>query len=333
MRIGLLSVDGYTKRKKQWGAKIYPNLALGKIARYYKEKGHSVEWAEPYSIFNETPYDIIFASKVFNFSDDVDFVEYRFNELVKGGTGYDIHSMLPDEIDKLQPDYTMFPTIDSKTAYGFLTRGCPNRCGWCVVPKKEGTVVPYMDVDDIAIDGRVRLVLMDNNILAAGGYCIEQFNKIINKGYSVDFNQALDARLMTDEFAELMARIKWIDGVIRFGCDTKAQIEDCERAIQMLEKKGFHGTFFLYTMLHGNVSECYERINHWRQRNIEVRKTNSRRPVFPHAQPFRDTTKPNELPQWQKDMARWCNNRALFAAFDFMDFSPRKGFKCSEYFK
>jgi hypothetical protein len=92
-----------------------------------------------------------------------------------------------------------------------------------------------MDVDEIAIDGRHKLVLMDNNILAAGDYAKEQLQKIIERGYRVDFNQALGARLMTDDFAKLLAKVKWLDNNrIRFGCDTPRQIQECERAMAML---------------------------------------------------------------------------------------------------
>jgi hypothetical protein len=102
-------------------------------------------------------------------------------------------------------------------------------------------VRPYMDVDEIAIEGRKNLVLMDNNILAAGDYAIEQLNKLIKRGYKVDFNQALDARLVTDEFARLLAKVKWLNNNrIRFGCHTHKQIDDCERAIELLEHYGYH---------------------------------------------------------------------------------------------
>lgn len=104
-------------------------------------------------------------------------------------------------------DYSIYPSIDKKTAYGFLTRGCPNCCKWCVVPKKEGKVKPYMDVDDIAIDGRTNLVLMDNNILASD-YGLQQIQKIIDRRYRVDFNQALDARLVTPEIGQLLAQVR-----------------------------------------------------------------------------------------------------------------------------
>ena len=328
MKIGLVDVDGHAKKKK-WGATIYPNLALCKIARYHRQQGDTVEWASPF--FH---YDVIYMSKVFNFSPD-DLYIYDADKIIRGGTGYDITSQLPDKIDRIQPDYSIYPNVPKDTAYGFLTRGCPNKCPWCVVPKKEGYIRPYMDADEIAIEGRHKLVLMDNNILAAGDYAKQQFHKIIDRGYRVDFNQALDARLVTDEFAQLLARMKWLDNNrIRFGCDTHAQIAQCERAIDLIKSYGFHGQFFLYTMLNDNFQECYERINHWWRIMQDARRNHTGNYVYAYAQPYRDPNNPHRpIPQWQKDMAGWVNKKAHFVAHSFEDFEPRKGFRCREYFK
>lgn len=137
MRIGLVSVD----------SKII-NYALAKISAYHKSKGDVVEWADP--MFGE--YDIVYQSKIFTFTPD-DTNVYNTKEIERGGTGYSITSQLPPEIDRLQPDYSLYPEIDDKTAYGFLTRGCSNSCKWCVVPQKEGMVKPYMNVDEISMGG------------------------------------------------------------------------------------------------------------------------------------------------------------------------------------
>lgn len=259
----------------------------------------------------------------------------RLTALYGGGTGYNITSQLPDEIDLLQPDYSIYPNIPKDTAYGFLTRGCPNKCPWCVVPRKEGKIRPYMDCDEIAIEGRKKLVLMDNNILAAGDYAMQQLQKIIERGYRIDFNQALDARLVTEEFAKLLAQIKWINNRIRFGCDTQAQIKECERAISMINMYGYRGEYFLYTMIGGksDFKESFERVNYWWKRNQEQRKLHKQN-IYPYAQPYRNPDNPHEsIPQWQKDMAQWVNKHQIFQITDFANFSPRKGFKCREYFK
>lgn len=335
MRVGLIDVDG-SHHKKKWGATVYPNIALGKLARWHCMKGDRVEWAEPFDLFNTEPYDILYASKVFNFSPDADYRRYRYKDLQLGGTGYDIHRRLPDEIDRLQPMYDIFPYLPKSYAYGKLTEGCPNGCFWCVVPKKEGKIRPYMDIEEIAIEGRNHVVLMDNNILAAADYAKEQLDKIARMGLYIDFNQAMDARLVTPEFADMLSKVKWIHSRVRFGCDTTAQIQDCERAMELLNVRGFKGEYLLYTMIGGknDLQECYSRIHYWWQRLQNYRRTHNGRAVYAYAQPYRDPFRNDAaVPMWQKDMAQWCNKRMTFVMADFKDFSPRKGFTCGEYFK
>lgn len=319
MNIGLIDVDGHK----------FPNLALMKISAYHKGKGDTVEW---YSAFEH--YDIVYMSKVFKFKPDYRFTIANADRVERGGTGYDLHKHLPEEIDRLQPDYSIYPHIDSRTAYGFLTRGCPNRCPWCVVPRKEGRIRPYMDVEEIAVEGRDKLVLMDNNILAAGEYAVEQLEKIIRNGYQVDFNQALDARLVDDRFARLLAQVHWINRRIRFGCDTKGQIEECERAIRMINGYGYKGEYFLYTMIGGksDFKESYERVHYWWRRNHEQRLEHLPN-IYPYAQPYRDPDNAQNTPMWQRDMAQWVNKHQIFQLTDFKDFEPRKGFKCVEYLR
>ena len=308
--IGLIDVDGHSN---------YPNLALMKISAYHKQNGDNVEWYTPFA----EKYDIVYVAKVFSFTNDYMYVVNNADCVVRGGTGYDYRTVLPTQIDRMQPDYTLYTYIDRHTAYGFLTRGCPNKCKWCVVPKKEGNIRPYMDVDDIAIDNRHNLVLMDNNILAAGDYAMEQFEKIINSRYRVDFNQGLDARLVDDEVAKMLAKIRWISS-IRFGCDTPTQIVEVEKAISLIDQYSANPKhYFLYTIITKDMNESYERISHFR-RNKRIRV---------QAQPYRDLDNSKQvLPQWQKDMARWANRKEIFKTVDFKDYVPRKGFICNKYF-
>ena len=188
--------------------------------------------------------------------------------------------------------------------------------------KKEGNIAPYMDIEEIAINGRNNIILMDNNILASD-YGIHQIEKIVKLGLKIDFNQGLDARLVTDDVAKLLAEVKWIKR-IRFGCDTPKQIEDCERAMRLIDSHGFKGEYFLYCILL-EFEESYQRINYWRG------KWNWR--VLPYAQPFRHLdNKYHIIPEWQKDLARWVDRKELYKTCEFKDYEPRKGFKCINYF-
>lgn len=81
---------------------------------------------------------------------------------------------------------------------------------------------PYRDVEEIAVDGRTNLILMDNNILSSD-YELQQIEKIIRNKYRVDFNQAIDARLITEDVAKSLAQVRWLNQ-IRLGCDTPQQI-------------------------------------------------------------------------------------------------------------
>lgn len=306
MNIGLIDVDGKL-----------PNIALMKLSRWHKQRGDHVEFCNYID-----HYDVVYKSKIFTFTPDDNYV-LNADKVEKGGTGYDLRKTLPHEVDMLQPDYSLYPNIDGKTAYGFLTRGCPNHCKWCVVPQKEGGIRPYMDVDEIAIEGRTNLVLFDNNILACD-YGIEQVEKIISRGYRVDFNQALDARLVTPETAKLLAKVKWIKR-IRFGCDTTAGIQQCEKAISLIDSFGYKGEYFLYCILN-DFMESFNRIDYWKRKGVHR--------YIPHAQPYRDFNNPRQvIPQWQKDLARWTDRKELFQSIEFADFEPRKGFRCKEYFR
>lgn len=305
MNIGLIAVDSK-----------YPNLALMKISAYHKAQGDLVEWYTPFQ-----HYDIVYMAKVFTFTPDYDMIITNADHVERGGTGYDITKTLPAHIDRLQPDYDLY-NVDKNLAYGFLTRGCPNHCKWCIVPKKEGDVRPYMDIEEVAA-GRRKVILMDNNILASD-YGISQIEKIVRLKIKVDFNQAIDARLVTDEVAGLLAKVSWIR-YIRFGCDTPGQIGEVEKAIALINKHGYTHNYFLYCILLNDFAESFARVNHWRN------YLNGKVTVF--AQPYREFTRKTTIPLWQQDLAHWANQRQLFNTCEFRDFRPRKGFICRQYFE
>jgi len=302
LNIALIDVDG-TK---------FPNIALMKIAAYHKNNGDVVEWYFP---FNK--YDIVYKSKVFTFTPDHYGFINNTNKIIQGGTGYDLLNELPIEIDKIQPDYTIYPNL--KYTYGFITRGCPNNCKWCVVPTKEGNIKPYMDIEDIT-QNQNGVILMDNNILAID-YGIKQIEKIIKLNIKVDFNQGLDARLINNDIAKLLSKVKWIES-IRFACDSISMIDHVINAMELLEKHGVKRyRFNNYLLLNGNINDAYYRATELRKYGATI-----------NAQPFRNFKVNNVIPQWQKDFARWCNRRELYKKIDFKEYEARKGFYCKEYF-
>ncbi|MDR2680602.1 MAG: radical SAM protein, partial [Tannerella sp.] len=197
MKTGLIDVDGHH----------FPNLALMKLANYHRQQGDIVEWVNHFEY-----YDKVYQSKVFTFTPDVStFV--RADEIVKGGTGYKMYNDL--FCDDTEPDYSIYPQYSH--AYGFLTRGCVRDCNWCIVPQKEGKIRAYRDIETV-LQGRKTAILMDNNVLASE-HGLQQLERIADLKCKVDFNQGLDSRLITNDTAQLLSKIKWIR-FIRFACDT-----------------------------------------------------------------------------------------------------------------
>lgn len=243
-KIGLHdSEKEYLKRK------TFPNYALMKISAYHKSIGDSVEWWQP-----ERKYDMVYSSKIFDFTPQNPRLPL---DTIKGGTGYDIHSVLPAKIDEMFPDYSIYPECDY--AIGYITRGCPNHCRWCVVPEKEGNIKTYRKWEHLVRPDSNKLVLMDNNILASE-YGIRQLESLIDSGYRIDLNQGMDARLVDDRIAKILSRIKWIK-YIRFSCDTLQQIAAIENASQLLIKYGVKPyRFFVYLLVTSDIDNAAIRV-------------------------------------------------------------------------
>ena len=199
-------------------------------------------------------FDRVYSSKIFDFTPENPYLP---PDTIKGGTGYDIKSVLPDEIESMFPDYSIYPECDY--AIGYITRGCPNKCRWCIVPEKEGNIKPYRTWQELVRPDSNKLVLMDNNILACE-YGINQLESLIDSGYSIDLNQGMDARLVTDRTAEILSRLKWIR-YIRFSCDTTAQICAVENALRLLEMHGVKPyKVFIYLLVTADIDNAVQRV-------------------------------------------------------------------------
>lgn len=292
MRIGLVDVDGHN----------FPNLALMKLAAWHKAHGDTVEFADP--MFGH--YDRVYMSKVFTFTPDC--IDIYHCEVVRGGTGYKNYTTtLSDEIEHTCPDYSLYG--DGPEAYGFITRGCVNRCPWCIVPLKEGGIRSGSPISEFIGDKR-RAVLLDNNVLASD-FGLEQIEEIVRMGVAVDFNQGLDARIISNnpDIARLIAKVKW-SRYIRMAYDSSAVEKYVMNAIYLLHQSGIpYSKMFFYVLIGEDTKDALRRIYQLRELGC-----------VPFAQPYRDFSGKKLPTMEQRRIARWCNHKAIFKSVEFKDY-------------
>ena len=192
----------------------FSSLPLMKLSAYHKAIGDEVEMYMPIN-----QYDLVYASKAFSFTDDIDTNSViQADEVKKGGTGYCINvkngrevfdnsknSSLPREIEHIYPDYALYPQY--KYAVGFLTRGCPRNCGFCVVGEKEGLCSKQVADLDEFWRGQKEIKLLDPNILACENN-ESLLKQLAESKARVDFTQGLDIRLTNPDNIELLNKIK-----------------------------------------------------------------------------------------------------------------------------
>lgn len=300
MNVALVDVDG----------RNFPNLALMKISAWHKRNGDNVEWFSP--LFSRA--DKIYASKVFTFSNDFKYFPADI-PVEFGGTGYrNFTKILPDEIDNCIPDYSIYPEV--QYAIGFLSRGCIRNCPWCVVPKKEGKIKQYCDIEKVSA-GRKHVVLMDNNFLANDPeFVLEQLEKSVRLNLKIDFNQGLDARLVNDENARWLAKCKWKaatgnNSYIRFSCDTQSMIEPVKKAVSVLRKVGYSGHIFVY-FLAKEIRETLDRIKSLLDHDKKIE---------PFVMPYRNLDGDGAIANPDlKRLARWCNMASVRKSCRFEDY-------------
>lgn len=198
MRIGLIDVDGHH----------FPNLPLMKLSAWHKGHGDRVEWYDPLTAWLDPP-DLVYVSKVFSFTEDYPH-PINAKKILRGGTGYFYPNggpELPGEIEHIYPDYRLYPEFTKDTAYGFLTRGCPRGCGFCIVGGKEGhRSYKVADLSEFW-KGQKQIKLLDPNMFACREWP-ELAGQIIESGTWVDFTQGCDIRIMTEDMAGYIKRMR-----------------------------------------------------------------------------------------------------------------------------
>ena len=162
---------------------VSDNYALQKVAKYYTLKGwRIISDPSAIGIAEKTYISILFTQNRCKAE-----VYEKWDGVKIGGSGWDVHSKLPPEIEAMRP----------KLNYGFTTRGCnSNRaCPWCIVRSKEGRIRPVADLYDLwnGIEG-ADINLLDNNILQSTEHFLRICEQAKRHRLRLNFTQGLDWR-------------------------------------------------------------------------------------------------------------------------------------------
>lgn len=281
MKIGLIDVDGHN----------FPNLPLMKIAAYHKSLGDSVEWWFPLK-----HYDRVYMSRVFTdeYTQDIDTV-IMADEVIKGGTGYDLKNKLPTEIEHICPDYSLYPQYSE--SYGFLTRGCPRGCKFCIVAEKEGRVSRQVDDLDGFHRGQKIIKLLDPNLLACRDH-EKLLQQLIRSGAWVDFTQGMDIRLTTSDNISLLNKVK--TKMIHFAWDNpEDDLTDYFIRFNQLTNCKDHRRKCVYVLTNFNSTHEQDlyRINTLRELGYD-----------PYVMIYNKSSAPRQT----RLLQRWVNNKIIF---------------------
>ena len=292
MKVALIDVDGHN----------FPNLPLMKISAWHKAQGDGVEWYEP--LFSQD-IDICYMSKVFTFTPGYD-APVNARKVIKGGTGYsypDGGTPLAQEVEHIYPDYSIYyeriPETRT-TAYGFLTRGCPRGCDFCIVKHKEGRrSVKVADLSEFW-RGQKNIVLLDPNMFACAEWR-ELSDQLIDSGAYVDFSQGCDIRIMTEEMIEAIRRMKIKQ--IHFAWD---RYEDKDFIVQKFQMfKDITGwnqrKLGVYVLTNFNTTH---------EQDVERVETLKKLGFNPYVMIYEKEKLPTN--HITRQLQRWCNNRRIF---------------------
>ena len=193
-----------------------PNLALMKLSHFHKSQGDEVYFEKSINrgVF-EPKYDSVLASAIFSTSQKkIEAFKQQFPQAIIGGTGtedlkFTVENLI-GENEYENYDYTIYPKFEH--SIGFSQRGCRLRCKFCVVPQKEGKINLSKSVYDIwRGDGYPKKIhLLDNDFFGDADWKAK-ITEMIDGNFEICINQGINIRLINDDQAHYLAKLKYKD--------------------------------------------------------------------------------------------------------------------------
>ncbi len=271
------------------------NTALMQVSMFHKLQGDLVE---PYNHFKHDTYDKIYAFSLFDFTNK----DYVTKDMVQGGTGFNITSKLPSDIEECQLDYSWYPECD--TSYIWFSRGCIRYCPFCVISEKEGAIKSVSPKD--LNPGGTYITVMDNSFFANPQWR-EAIAYLVDQGQPVDIEQGFDIRTMDNEKLSQLSRLQAYKGRLKFAWDNPR-----ENFVPMIKK--------LFEFISPHKLMCYVLIGYWStpEEDLYRVKALQQLKIDPFVMPY------NKHDKYQRHFTRWVNNYAVFNSVSWKDYWNRK---------
>lgn len=271
MKIGLYNLESHIV-----------NSAMMQVSSYHKSIGDEVE---VYSPLYHNSYDKVYAFSIFDFTPK----DYVRKDMICGGTGFDITSRLPLEIEAMDYDWSLYPDCDFSLVW--FSRGCIRNCPFCVVRRKEGYI---HSVEPKNLNPNAKYIkVMDNNFFANPNWR-EAVNQLLEWDQPIDM-QGFDIRLFDEEQGNAINSLKHHKR-FKFAWDNpKQNIDD---KIELL----------LDYVPYSNVY-CYVLIRYWSTPQQDMERVMHLYDTFKidsFVMPY------NKFDKYQLNFARWVNNKVLF---------------------
>jgi len=271
----------------------YTNIALEKIRMYCEQQGEKVMNFLP---MENGLYDKVYCSSIFTWT----LKNYVTDDMICGGSGFDLETKLPPEIEYMKP----------KINVGFTTRGCIRKCPFCIVPVKEGNIRVVSDIYDFWDGHSKKIIILDNNILALPKHFFHIASQIQKENLFIDFNQGLDHRLLNNEIVNKLKSLRYKE--YRFAFDDISQESSVKKAIDILHNHEINWSM-RYVLVGFNTAYDED------LSRLLMLKSHDQR-VF--VQRYNGITNP-----FYTELAGWANQHQLFHKYTFEEFLKRRGTK------
>jgi hypothetical protein len=302
MKIRLLQLDG-----------SMPNIALMKLSTYHKSLNDDVNWYSHIEDYSDT--DILYISKLFNFTLDTQYLPLTA-KIVKGGTGYDIKSKLPLEVERITTlDYSLYTKYEITEEFDedgilivkevplnyslqFYSRGCTRKCAFCVVPQKEG-MIHATNKYDLNPNGKY-IEVLDNNFFANPKW-EDSVKDLIEINQPVHFH-GVQLETITEQKSKYINQLK-LHKTIKIAWDDP-KYDPRERIKKIIQwVKPYKFMCYVLIGFNSTPKEDLYRVEELRKLKID-----------PFAMPY------NKKDTYQKKFARWVNHKAIFKTVKWEDY-------------